>query len=187
MATVVEILENTSLKMMELVEAYKEELQKLRVGSANPEKVKNTQVDVYGNFMPLFQVATIAVPSAITVVITPWDKNNMKAIADALQKELAGEATPTVKDTSVYINYPPLTQEKKEEFVKILKDKAEQIRQRLRDVRQDAKSTLEDQKKNGELPEDSFFKAIEDLDEQIKKSSEEVNTLYEQKKEQLLK
>lgn len=173
---------------MELaVMAFQEEAQKMRAGAVNVDALKNTQVTVYGSSMPLYQVATISAPSAATAIITPWDKGNLKTIGDALTTELKNEVTPTVKEDAIYLNFPPLTQEKKEEYARLLKDRSESFRQRLREVRQTAKTKIEEMKKTGELPEDAMYKALEDLDETTKKYTDQINDIYDKKRDLLLK
>lgn len=187
MADLAQIWSDVDTSMQLAVEAFKEEAQKLRAGSVNIDQLKNISVTAYGTPMPLYQVATISTPTAVTAIISPWDKGNLQNVASAIQAELKGDITPSIREDAVYLNFPPLTQEKKEEYAKLLKDRSENYRQGLRDIRQDAKSKFEEMKKNGELPEDAAFKAIEDLDETIKKFTDQINTIYENKKEQLLK
>jgi len=187
MADLAQIWSDLDTDMQIAVESFKEEAQKMRAGSVNIDALKNIQVTAYGSVMPLYQMASISTPSAATAVITPWDKGNVQAIADAVQAEMKGEVMPSVKDSSIYLNFPALTQEKKEEYTKILKDRSENFRQGLRDIRQTAKSKLEEMKKDGELPEDALFKALEDLDETTKKFTEQINDIYEKKRELLIK
>ena len=187
MADLAQIWSDVDLDMQLAVESFKEEAQKMRAGSVNMDTLKNIQVTAYGSVVPLYQVATISAPSVATAIISPWDKGNIKAVADAVTNEMKGEVMPSVKDDAIYLNFPPLTQEKKEEYTKILKDRSENYRQGLRDIRQTAKSKLEELKKDGGLPEDALFKALEDLDETTKKFTEQINDIYEKKREQLLR
>ncbi|WKZ30199.1 MAG: ribosome-recycling factor [Candidatus Dojkabacteria bacterium] len=187
MADIATLQQQTTQEMTEVIESFKTEMQKIRIGSVNIEVVKNISVEAYGSYMPMYQVATITSPSAASMVITPWDKGLLNNIASAIGEEFKKEINPNIKDNSVFINFPPLTQEKKEEFVKVIKEKGEQFRQRLRDVRQEIKSDIEALKTNGEAPEDVVFKALEALDETTKKFTEQISEIYENKKEQLLK
>ena len=187
MADLAKIWSDLDTDMQIAVESFREEAQKMRAGSVNIDALKNIQVSAYGSALPLYQMASISTPSAATAVITPWDKRNVQPIADAIQAEMKGEVTPSVKDSSIYLNFPLLTQEKKEEYTKILKDRSENFRQGLRDIRQTAKSKFEELKKEGELPEDALFKALEDLDETTKKFTEQINDIYEKKRELLIK
>ena len=187
MADLAQIWSDLDTDMQIAVESFKEEAQKMRAGSVNIDALKNIQVSAYGSAMQLYQMASISTPSAATAVITPWDKGNVQPIADAIQAEMKGEVTPSVKDSSIYLNFPLLTQEKKEEYTKILKDRSENFRQGLRDIRQTAKSKFEELKKEGELPEDALFKALEDLDETTEKFTEQINDIYEKKRELLIK
>jgi len=187
MADINNLLAESRQEMSQVIDSYNIELQKIRVGAVNVEVIKAISVEVYGSYIPLFQVATISSPSANTVIITPWDKSNLRNIGSAIEAEFKGEVNPNIKDDAVYLNFPPLTQEKKEEFVKFLKEKSEQFRQRLRDVRQTFKSLLDEMKKNSEAPEDEIFRGLEELDKITKEFTEKINELYEAKKTQLLK
>lgn len=187
MADVNSLLAKARTDMDQVIESFKTEIQKLRAGAVNVEHIKNIHIDVYGSKVPMYQVATITAQSAIAVTITPWDKNNLRSISEGINEEFKGEVNPNVRDNAVYLNFPPVTQEKKEEYVKMLKEKAEQFRQRLRDVRQDVKSDIEELKKNSEAPEDVIFKGLEDLDNITKQYTENINDIFENKKEQLLK
>ena len=187
MADLAQVWSDVDTDMQLAIEAFKEEAQKMRAGGVNIETLKNVQVTVYGAQTPLYQVATISAHSVATAIITPWDKSNVQVIADALQADMKGEVMPSVKDCAIYLNFPPLTQEKKEQYTKILKDRSENFRQGLRDIRQTAKTKIEELKKNGDLPEDDMFKALEDLDETTKKFTEQINDIYEKKRELLLK
>ncbi len=165
----------------EIVDRFKGEVDKLRLGNVNLEVAKNIQVEAYGSMVPLYQIASLSAPTAMTLVVTPWDKSLLKPIAEALAAAYNNEVTPTVKDNAVYVNFPPITKEKQLEYLKLIKDLAEKFRQRLRDLRNEAKSKLEDM----ELPEDLHFKAQERLDELTRKYTEEINSVYEDKKQQL--
>jgi ribosome recycling factor len=187
MADLAQIWSDFDTDMQMAVESFKDEAQKMRAGSVNIDALKNIQIMVYGSAMPLYQVATISAPSAVTAIITPWDKANVNAISGAIQTEMKGEVNPAVREGSVYLNFPALTQEKKEQLIKLVKERSENFRQGLRDIRTAAKSKFEEMKKNGELPEDAFFKAIEDLDETTKKHTDSINAIYEQKRELLMK
>jgi ribosome recycling factor len=180
-------LDEASSMMQKSIEYFQLEMQKLRLGSVNIEAIKNISVEIYGSHMPIFQVATISSPGAASVIITPWDKGSLQPIASAVETEFRGEINPNVKDGAVYVNFPAITQEKKEEYVKLLKEKSEHFRQQIRDHRQESKNAIEDMKKNGEVSEDIVFKALEDLDELTKKMTEEINNHYEAKKAQILK
>lgn len=187
MANIADLLALGRESMNEVIESFKTELSKLRLGGANVEMVKNISVEVYGNYMPMYQVATISSPSANSIIITPWDKANLRAIGAGIDDEFKKEVNPNIRDDAVYLNFPPLTQEKKEEFVKLIKEKSENYRQRMRDARQDIKTELEQMKKDAEVSEDLIFKALEELDEITRQYTEQINELYETKKVQLLK
>ncbi len=186
MADIAEILEMASLEMDEVVDSFKHEVNKLRIGSVNIEAAKGIMVDAYGAKTPLYQVATLSAPSAMTLVVTPWDKSLLKNIAEAISEHFAHEVSPSIKSESVYVNFPPITKERQKEYLKIIKDTAEKYRQRLRDVRNDAKSKIETLKKDGDITEDDYYKYIEKLDKMIREHTDSIAEVYETKKESLL-
>ncbi len=173
------------LEMQEVVDKFHDEVARLRIGAVNIEVAKNINVDAYGSKMPLYQVATLSAPNAMTLIVTPWDKGLLKEIANAISEHYSSEISPTIKGESVYVNFPPITKEKQQEYLKLIKDLAEKYRQRLRDVRNEAKNKIEAGKQDGDVTEDAYYKAIEQLDDLTRKFVEKINSIYEGKKQEL--
>lgn len=184
MATVEEIFAKVREELEEIVQAFKDEIAKLRVGAVDVETVKNISVDVYDSSMPVYQLATVLAPNAMTVVVTPWDKNIIKDLADALSEAL-GDVNPVVKGESIYLNFPPITEEKKKEYLKLIGKIAEKYRQQLRDIRNEAKRKLEHLHKEGGLPDNDFYKALERLDELTRNYRQQIDDAYAKKEAQL--
>ena len=185
MGAVDPVLNKAEQGFKEVVEKFKDEVATLRVGSADVEVVKNIMVEAYGSQMPLYQVATILAQSAVSMSITPWDKKLLEPIVEALSAKFK-DITPTVKGDAVYLNFPPLTEEKKKEFLRFLSKVAEKYRQQLRDVRNDAKKELEALKKESQISDNEYYKAIEKLDALIRKYREEIEAVLQRKESQLL-
>lgn len=180
------IFEDAELKMVGIIDHFEKEVSKMRIGSVNVQFLKEIEVEAYGSKMPINQVATISVPNAISAIITPWDKANVQIIANAIAEAFNYEINPTVRDNAVYVNFPPLTQEKRKEYLKILKTQVEEYRQRLRDIRQDAKNAIERLKKDGEITEDEYYKSIEDLDELTRNYTDQIQSIFDKKAKALL-
>ena len=175
--------QNLDNEFAKVISRFKDEVAKLRVGAVDVENVKQIQVDAYGSMMPIYQIATVMSQGATTIVITPWDKKLLEHIAKALDAEFE-DITPAVRGESVYLNFPPITEEKKKEFLKLISKNAENYRQQLRDIRNDYKKKLEDMKKDGDLPENDFYKAMEQLDETTRKFRDEIDSIYKAKEKQ---
>lgn len=180
-----EFFEELNLELEEQVERFQNEVAKMRIGAVNIESAKQIQVEAYGSKVPLYQVATLSAPNAMTLIITPWDKNLLKDLADAISDYYGSDITPNIKDNAIYINFPPLTKERQMEYLKLIKKLAETYRQRLRDVRNEYKNKIEAAKQEGSLTEDDYYKAIERLDASTKKYVDEINSIYEKKKQEL--
>ena len=184
MATLDDLFNKAEKEFEEVIERFKEEVAKLSIGAADVQRVKEIQVNVYDTTMPIYQVASVLAPNAMTVVVTPWDKNILKQIAEALASELK-DITPTIKDNAVYLNFPPITEEKKKEYLKLLSKIAERYRQQLRDVRNEFKKKLEQLHKEHSLPDNDFYKAIERLDELTREYRAKIDETVSKKEDQL--
>ncbi len=178
--------EELELDLEEQLERFQKEVAKMRIGEVNIESAKQIQVEAYGSKVPLYQVATLSAPNAMTLVVTPWDKNLLKNLADAINDYYGSDITPNIKDDAIYINFPPLTKERQQEYLKLIKKLAETYRQRLRDIRNEYKNKIESAKQEGNLTEDDYYKALEKLDTYTKKYVEQINSIYEHKKQELL-
>lgn len=147
-------------RMKKSVQALYDEFSTLRTGRASSGMFEKIKVDYYGNPTPLSHMATISVPEARLVVIQPWDKSTINDIEKAIQKsELS--VNPSNDGKVIRINIPPLTEERRQEYVKMAKNMAEQARVAIRNIRRDANDDLKKAKKDGDLSEDDE-KRLED-------------------------
>lgn len=144
-------------KMEKSVEAFKNELAKVRTGRASLSLVDGLQVDAYGSSMPLNQVGTLTIPESRMIAIQPWDPQMLPAIEKAILKSDVG-LTPVNDGKVIRLNIPQLTEERRKELVKQVKKVAEEFRVAVRNVRRDAIDQLKKQKKDKEISEDDLFK-----------------------------
>jgi ribosome recycling factor len=152
-----EVIKATTEKMEKSLEAFKQELTKIRTGRASLSLLDGIKVEAYGSPMPLNQVGTMTIPESRQIVIQPWDPQLMGAIEKAILKSDLG-LTPVNDGKVIRINIPQLTEERRKELVKVVKKVAEEYRVAIRNHRRDTIDTLKKQKKNKEISEDDQFK-----------------------------
>ncbi len=148
-------------KMEKSVEAFKNELAKIRTGRASLALLDDIKVHAYGSEMPLNQVSTLTIPESRTIAIQPWDPQVLGAIEKAILKSDVG-LTPVNDGKIIRLNIPQLTEERRRELVKQVKKVAEEFRVAIRNVRRDAIDILKKQKKDKEISEDDLFKFQDD-------------------------
>jgi len=176
-----EIIKELEDKMKKSVGALQKELAGLRAGRATPSLLEKIMVEYYGVPSPLSQVATITVPEARLLVIQPWDKTLLKSIEKAIQKSDLG-LTPNTDGTVIRLTIPALTQERRNDLVKVARKKAEEGRVAVRHLRREGNDMIKELEKDGEVSEDQAKKAQEDvqkLTDRYIKEVEEVLALKE--------
>jgi len=174
-------------KIQSSINYYKEELKGLRTGVANPSMVDNIKVTPYENSpaLTIKELATISVPSPSLIVITPWDKSVTDYIVSALRSMDAG-FNPSVDGNVIRVTIPELTQEQRENYVKIAKKKLEEAKIAIRNIRQDIIKSLGEQEKNDLISEDEMNRLKKQVDEKVKKANEELQSIFLAKEQELL-
>ncbi|SDU82067.1 ribosome recycling factor [Arcanobacterium phocae] len=172
-------------KMGKAIDVARNDFSKIRSGRANPELFTSLVVDYYGAPTPLQQLATVSVPEARTVLISPYDRSAMKDIERAIQESDLG-VNPTDDGQVLRINLPALTEERRREYVKLAKSKGEDARISIRAIRRKAKETLDKIKKDGEAGEDDVERAEKELESLTKKYVDTVDSILEAKEKELM-
>ncbi|CRH87319.1 putative ribosome recycling factor [Chlamydia trachomatis] len=180
-----DVLLEAEEKMEKALEVARSDFQKIRSGRANPEMFTSLIVEYYGAPTPLQQLATVSIPEARTVIITPYDRSAMRDIEKAIAESDLG-VNPTDDGQILRINMPPLTQERRKDYVKLAKTKAEEARVSVRGVRRKAKDELDKIKKDGEAGEDDVARAEKELDSLTKKFVDQVDSMLDSKEKELL-
>jgi ribosome recycling factor len=139
------------------LEVLNKEFASVRAGRANPALLDRVQVDYYGTMTPLNQLASISAPEARLLVIQPWDKSIIASIEKAILKSDLG-LNPSNDGTVIRISIPQLTQERRQELVKVVRKKAEEFRVVIRNIRRETNDKIKAQEKNGEISEDEAKK-----------------------------
>lgn len=158
----------------------------LRIGGASVQMLDPIQVNAYGTQMKLNEVANLSAPDPQTLMITPWDASLVREIEKAIQiADL--NMNPIVDGKIIRISVPPLTQETRQEMVKILSQKIEDGKTMIRSIRSDAKKDIEKMEGQDGVSEDDIESDLEALDKKTKDYVSELEDLYKQKEERLLK
>lgn len=179
-------LETAHEELLNTIEFFKQELSQLRTGRATPALVENITVDAYGAPMAVKGVASISVSDAKTLLIEPWDKSLMKSIEDGIRN--SGLGINPVNDGKVLrIIMPQMTEDNRRGLVKIVGQKAEETRIRIRQAREEARSMIIKAEEDGEMPEDQKFKDLEELDGICKDFNEKVKEISAEKEEEIMK
>jgi ribosome recycling factor len=163
--TVSQVLADSSNRMNKAVQALRRELATMRTGRASSSLVENVPMDYYGVPTPLNQLASITVPDARLIVIQPWDKKALGAIEKGLMKSELG-LNPSNDGNVIRVPIPPLSQERRQELVKVLRKKIEECKVSIRNVRRDALEQLREMQKNRAISQDEERRAKEQLQKQ---------------------
>ena len=180
-----EILSSAEQKMKATVEHAKEEFAAIRTGRAHPAMFNKIMVDYYGAPTPLQQLATFQVPEARMVLISPFDRGAMNAIEKAIRDSDLG-VNPANDGQNVRIVLPQLTEERRKEYIKLARSKAEEARVAVRSNRRHAVDGIKKLEKDKEVGEDDARHAEKQLDTLTKKYEEQVNELLKAKEAELI-
>lgn len=168
-------------KMDKAIDSMEKRFANVRAGRANPAILDGVMVSYYGAETPLKALATIAVPEARTIMIKPYDRSSIGTIEKAIFEANIG-LTPNNNGESITLNIPPLTEERRHEFVKQVKTMAEETRIALRTIRQDANTHI----KNSEMTEDLEKRNMEEVQELINDYNKKIDSILKEKEEELL-
>jgi ribosome recycling factor len=172
-------------KMAKARDHLQSEFGSIRTGRASPIFVEKLRVDYYGSEVPLQQLAGFSVPEPRLLVISPYDKNSIKAIEKAIQASDLG-ITPSNDGALIRLAFPQLTAERRKEMVKIVKHRAEEARVAVRNLRRSARHDLEAFQKEGEISEDDLDRAEKDLEKLTHEYVAEIDTLAAHKEQEML-
>lgn len=179
------VLDDAADNMTRAVAHARHEFAGVRTGRANPGLVERLPVDYYGTATPLQQLASFSVPDARMLVITPFDKGSMAAIERAIQDSQLG-LNPSNDGIAIRLAFPPLTEERRKEFVKVVRARAEDGRTAVRGARRDARKDLDALEKDGDISADDLRRAEGDLDKLTKRFEAEIDEALDAKTVELL-
>jgi len=180
-----DIIREAETKMASAIEHTKEEFAALRTGRAHPAMFAKLTADYYGSQTPLQQLATFQVPDARMILITPYDKSAMAGIERSIRDSDLG-VNPTNDGTLIRVTLPQLTEERRREYIKVARGKAEEARVSVRNHRRSAKELLEALVKDKEAGEDEVARAEKQLDTTTKKHIDAIDDVLKHKEAELL-
>ena len=146
---------NYSNKMDKSIQSLKKDISTLRTGRANVNMLDTIKIDVYGQLMPIEQLGTISVPEARLISIQVWDKSNISIIESAIQKSELG-INPQIDGQIIRLRIPDLTEERRKDLIKILKNMGEKSRVSIRNIRREANEELKKKLKDKTISEDQI-------------------------------
>jgi ribosome recycling factor len=180
-----ETLNEADAKMKKAVEVTREDFASIRTGRANPSMFHKLTADYYGSPTPLQQLASFTLPEPRVIIVAPYDMSALPAIEKAIRDSDLG-VNPTDDGKTIRVVLPELTEERRKDYIKMAKSKAEEGRVAVRNIRRHAKQALEKLEKDGEVGKDDVTGAEKRLDGLTKKHTDEIDDLLKHKEAELL-
>lgn len=179
------VLNQVNEKLGAALHHFKMEIAGIRAGRANPALVENVLVDAYNAKMKLVELGTISSPQHALLQVMIWDQSLVDHAVKAIQSSGLG-LNPSTEGNIIRLPIPPLTAERREEFIKLLHQKMEEVRVQIRQIRQEERALWDRQKELGEIGEDEFFRREKILQELVDKKIQEIEQLGKAKEEDLI-
>jgi ribosome recycling factor len=180
-----ETLNEADAKMKKAVEVTREDFAAIRTGRANPSMFHKLTAEYYGTQTPLQQLATFTAPEARVIIVAPFDMTALPAIERSIRDSDLG-VNPTDDGKTIRVVLPELTEERRKEYIKMAKTKAEDGKIAIRNIRRHAKQALDKLEKDGEVGKDDVTGAEKRLDSITKKHTDEIDELLKHKEAELL-
>ena len=172
-------------RMEKVIEHLKKELQGVRTGRAHPALVEDIKVEYYGTQTPISQLATISIPDARQILISPWDKTAIKTVEKAIQASQLG-INPQVDGDNIRLVIPELTGERRVELSKLVRKYAEEARVAVRNIRREGNDIYKKMEKNGDISEDQMHDYIDDVQELTQEFIKKIDEISEMKEKEIL-
>lgn len=180
-----EILEDAETRMGKSVDSLRSELTKIRTGRAHPSLLDHLTVEYYGAATPLSQVANISVEDARTLSITPWEKDMVAPIEKSIMKSDLG-LNPATAGTIIRIPMPQLTEERRQDLVRVVRNEAENARIAVRNIRRDANGDFKELLKEKEITEDERRQAEDGIQKSTDKFVAKIDEVLSEKEKELM-
>ncbi|MFY7812971.1 MAG: ribosome recycling factor [Candidatus Nanopelagicaceae bacterium] len=183
--TIQSVLADANSKMNKAVDVAKEDFAAIRTGRAHPSMFAKIMVDYYGTATPLSQLATVQVPEARLALITPYDKGATASIEKAIRESDLG-VNPGGDGNVIRVNFPQLTEERRKEFIKVAKSKAEESKVSIRAIRRNAKEAMEKLEKDGQVSKDELTRGEKELEKVTADHVNKIDEILKHKESELL-
>lgn len=169
-----------------IIDFFHKDLSKMRAGRANPSLLDGITAEAYGMRTPLNGLANISVTDAMSMTVTPWDKGALKDIEKALIEANLGVSVVNEGD-KIRVSVPQMTEENRKDIVKKMHERMEESRISIRQIRDKVKEDIERAEEEKEVNEDDKYRFIKELDEEVKKKNEELESIRKKKEEEIMK
>ncbi len=179
-----ELLKEIEVSMKKAIDATKRELAELRSGRANPKMLEGIRINYYGTPTLLKELATIGVPEARMVVISPYDPSSLKEVEKSILQSDLG-ITPVNDGKIIRLIVPPLSEERRQDLIKIVKKVSEEGKVSIRTVRRDGKERIKSLEKDKKISEDERFQSEDQLQKMTDKFIKDIDTILEDKEKEL--
>ncbi|MBX9705501.1 MAG: ribosome recycling factor [Gammaproteobacteria bacterium] len=180
-----DIIKDAEMRMKKSIQAFSDELVKMRTGRAHASLLDHVMVSYYGTDTPLTQIGSVNASDAQTLTVTPWEKNLIPEIEKAILKADLG-LNPVTSGDCVRVPMPPLNEERRKEFVKIVKTEAENTRVSIRNIRRDANSDAKELLKDKAITEDDERRLHDRIQKLTDQSIEQVDKHLAEKEKELM-
>lgn len=180
-----QLFQETEDKMKKAIEVMRKDLASLRAGRANPSLLDKVQVDYYGSLTPINQLAGISAPEPRLLVIQPWDKTVIPAIEKSILKSDLG-LNPSNDGNVIRLAIPQLTQERRQDLVKVVRKKAEEFKIVVRNARRDANDSIKAMEKDGDISEDEAKRAQEQIQKLTDEYIEQIDKILDNKEAEIM-
>jgi len=180
-----DIKQEALTRMNKSIEAFRSELLKIRTGRAHVSLLNHIMVDFYGSEVPIGQAANLTVEDARTLAVTPWDKSMVPVIEKAIMSSDLG-LNPSTAGAVIRVAMPPLTEERRRELVKVVRELAENARIAVRNIRRDANNELKSLLKDKDISEDEDHKGQELVQQVTNQSTDEIEAMLQTKEKELM-
>ncbi|MGW8368530.1 MAG: ribosome recycling factor [Gammaproteobacteria bacterium] len=180
-----DVMKDARVRMTKSLNAFQDELKKLRTGRAHTSLLDHITVEYYGNHVPLNQVASVVVEDPRTLSVTPWEKSMVQAIEKAIMTSDLG-LTPTTAGTVIRVPLPALTEERRRDMIRVVRGEAENGRVAVRNIRRDALHHTKDLLKEKEITEDQDHKAHDEIQKLTDEFVAKIDAVLAEKEKELL-
>lgn len=181
-----QLVDQSKAKFNQAVERFHDELKKVRTGRAHPSMLDGLMIEAYGVQMPLIQVGTVTAPEGQLLQITPFDPSNLQAIASAIRNNQSLGMNPMDDGKVVRVPIPPLNEERRREYVKVVNGKLEDTMIAMRNIRHEAIDAIDNAKKDKDIGEDDAKRLQQQIEEAMSKAKADVEAAAKAKEQEIM-
>jgi len=181
-----QLVDQAKAKLQTALDHFQEELRKVRTGRAHPSMLESVMVEAYGTQMPLIQVGQVTAPEGQLLQITPFDPGNIQAIASAIRNNPSLGMNPMDDGRVVRVPIPPLNEERRREYVKVVNGKMEDAMIAMRNIRHDVMNAIDTAKKDKEIGEDDAKRLKQQFEDAMSKTKADVEALSKAKEQEIM-